>query len=107
MRIAVIGMFVSISEAEVRRWLREAEPGQVMRYFRGFLARGANAQGEVLSEQECGELSRVATHLWCAAQRKHIHLVQFRHGPEDFTYIAVARGHRRQHAGHPLVASSQ
>jgi hypothetical protein len=92
-RNVVIRMSVSINEAEVRRWLREAQPGEAIDYFRGFLGRGANACGEMLAERERRELSRVAECLWWAAQHNRVHLVQRRHGAEDSTYVAIAREH--------------
>jgi hypothetical protein len=85
-----------VSDEEVRQWLQEAKPGQALQYFRGFLARAANGLHQSLRDVECEEVARVADRLWRAAHHKRVHLVQLRHGPEDFTYIAIAR-ERPQH----------
>jgi hypothetical protein len=80
-----------VSDEEVRQWLQEAKPGQVLHYFRGFLARAADGRHQLLREVECQDVARFAGRLWRAAHHKRVHLVQRRHGPEDFTYIAIAR----------------
>jgi hypothetical protein len=84
-------MSVSVSEAEVRRWLREAEPGQAIQYFRGFLAMSRSECGAMISAPQRQELAKVADWLWRAAMHDRIHLVQYRHGPGDWSYIAIAR----------------
>ena len=84
-----------ISDAEVRQWLQGAEPGQALQYFRGFLARAVDGRHQLLRDAERQEVARVADRLWRAAHHKRVHLVQLRHGPEDFTYIAIARERRR------------
>ena len=84
-------MPVSVNEAEVRRWLREAQPGQSIRYFQGFLASGTDASGQPLQGADRQAVARVADRLWRAAQHHLVHLVQRRQGPTNWAYIAIAR----------------
>jgi hypothetical protein len=91
MRIAVIGMSNHVNEEEVGRWVREAYPGQSIQYFQGFLALGMDAHGRPLLEAERQATARVASRLWRAAQHDLVHLVQRRQGPNNWSYIAVAR----------------
>jgi hypothetical protein len=55
-----------VSEIELCAWVAQAEPGAVLEYHRGYLAHDL-------------------------AERGLVHLVQRRHGPEDYSYFAVAR----------------
>jgi hypothetical protein len=75
----------------VRQWLQEAEPGQALHYFQGFLAAGTDSHGRLLPEPERHALASVASQLWRAAQHHLVHLVQRREGPGTWTYIAIAR----------------
>src|SRR5262245_52398277 len=78
--------------AHVRAWLRDANPGEAIAYYRGFLALGTDERGRSLGKVERHELLQAAQCLWQAAQHGLVHLVQRRHGPGDFTYLAVLRG---------------
>ena len=84
-------MPVSVNEAEVRRWLREAAPGQSIQYFVGHLGPGTDAMGLPLPESERQAVAGVAVRLWRAAQHDLVHLVQRRQGPTNWAYIAIAR----------------
>ena len=72
-------------------WIDQAAPGDVLEYHRGFLALDVAAHGSGLSERERAELSRVARRAWWASEQKLIHLVQRRHGKDDYSYLAIAR----------------
>jgi hypothetical protein len=87
----MVEIFVSLKEAHVRLWLKEALPGEELRYFEGHLAPGTDATGRPLPELERQAVARVADRLWRAAQRGAVHLVQRRRGPAHWTYIAIAR----------------
>ena len=45
--------------------------------------------GSRFGEEAGDELDRVATALMTMAEAGHVHLVQRRNGPNDYTYIAV------------------
>ncbi len=72
-------------------WLGQAETNDVLVYHRGFLALDASSFSRTLGEPERKELCRVARRAWWAAERGLVHLLQRRNGPDDFTYLAIAR----------------
>ena len=72
-------------------WLGQASPGDALEYHRGFLALDACPDGQTPKSDERREIARVARRAWWAAQQGLVHLVQRRNGPDDFTYIAIAR----------------
>jgi len=90
-RNVVVEMSVKVNDAEVRRWLREAEPGQSIRYFEGCLGLGTDPMGLPLPASGRQAMARVADRLWRAAQHDLVHLVQRRQGPTNWAYIAIAR----------------
>ncbi|HEY6992658.1 MAG TPA: hypothetical protein VH397_03020 [Xanthobacteraceae bacterium] len=49
------------------------------------------SHGSRLVERERAELVRLARRAWLASERKLIHLVQRRHGPHDYSYLAIVR----------------
>jgi hypothetical protein len=84
-----------LSFADLDRWFSTSSPGDRVSYFRGFLALD-RGPGSRLGEESGLELDRVATAVMAMAAAGHVHLVQRRHGPNDYTYVAVrARGSRR------------
>ena len=83
----------NITATKMRTWLANAAEGEMITYFRGFLA---------LATQEGHhrfELIAVADYLWRAAQHDLVHLVQIRHGVGDYEYLAVARCRRVRDEG--------
>ena len=72
-------------------WLNHASPGDAREYFRGFLARDVCSLTSSFQDQERRQLVAVARRAWGAAQQGQVHLVQQRHGPEDTSYLAIAR----------------
>ena len=80
-----------LTEIELCGWLGQAAPGDAIEYHRGVLALDRCRIGGRLSEQDATELSRVADRAWLAAQRGLVHLVQRRNGPDDYSYLLVAR----------------
>jgi hypothetical protein len=44
-----------------------------------------------VSPRDRAELVRLARRAWHASERQLIHLVQRRHGPDDYSYLAIAR----------------
>lgn len=83
-----------IDEKGLCRWLGSASPGDVVDYHRGFLALDMIPYSGRLSEQDRAELVRVAHRAYWAMEKRFVHLLQRRNGPDDFTYLAVV-GRRR------------
>jgi hypothetical protein len=83
--------YLSLSEVDLCGWLGQAEPGETLEYYRGFLVVDAIPHGSRLPEQDRAELSRVARRALWAADRGIAYLVQRRHGPDDYSYLVIAR----------------
>ena len=84
-----------ITERELGTWVDRASPGDVLIYFKGFLALDRVAQGSRLSERDREELVRVADRALRAAYRGWAHAVQKRLGPDRYEYRLVARQARQ------------
>jgi hypothetical protein len=80
-----------LTEIELSAWLGQASPGNALVYHRGFLTMDRSRVGGQLREQDATELSRVADRAWLAAELGLADLVQRRNGPNEFTYLIVAR----------------
>jgi hypothetical protein len=80
-----------LTEPDLCGWLGRAKPGDVVEYHRGFLAIDLWAHGSRFTERERHELMNISRRAWWAAVQGLAHLVQRRNGPEDFSYLAVAR----------------
>jgi len=83
-----------IGEIEFLGWLGQAEPGDMLTYHRGLLA---------ADRVHSSELGHLASRAFSLAETSLVHLVQRRHGPDDFSYLAVARPKARE-AGASLSA---
>ena len=73
-----------MGEMEFLGWLGQAQPGEVLVYHRGFLAVDRHWAGG-------GALDRLADRAAWAAEHGLADLLQRRHGPEDLSYLAIAR----------------
>jgi hypothetical protein len=80
-----------LTEIEFCGWLGQAGPGDMIEYYRGFLALDSMPAARRLGERECAELLKLARRALWAAEQNLAHLVQRRNGPDDFSYLAVAR----------------
>ena len=80
-----------ISEIDFCAWLGQAEVDDVLVYHRGFLALDVSSFGSSLSNSERIELCRLGRRAWWASERGFVHLMQRRHGADDFSYLAIAR----------------
>src|SRR6266446_257572 len=80
-----------IAEIDFCAWLGQAVPDDALEYFRGFLALDISCGSRTLGEADRKELARVARRAWWAAEHGLVHLIQRRHGPDEFSYLAVAR----------------
>ena len=82
---------LSLSETDLCGWLGQAEPGDTLQYYRGFLALDTFPHGSRLCERDRVELVRLARRAWWGSEQKLIHLIQRRHGKDDYSYLAIAR----------------
>lgn len=80
-----------LNEPELCAWLGQATPGEVLEYHRGFLALDRYPFMSRLSDRERAELIRLSKRAFWAAEQGLAHLVQHRHGPDDYSYLVVAR----------------
>lgn len=85
-----------LTEIDLCGWIGQAAPGDIFEYHRGFLALDTMPRGSRLPERERAELARVARRAMWAAERGLIHLVQRRHGSDDYSYLAIARPKPKQ-----------
>jgi hypothetical protein len=81
----------SLTDSEFCCWLAVAQPGDALQYHRGFLAQDITAYARRLSEHDRVELARLVRCVWWAGEQNLVRLVQRRHGPDDYSYIAIAR----------------
>ena len=80
-----------ISQAAFTSWLLRAHSGERLLYWRGQLAIDASPLASQLDGDDRAELSSVSQLAWNMAQKGWVHLVQQRHGVNDFSYLAIAR----------------
>ena len=85
-----------LTETDLCGWIGQAAPGEVLVYFRGFLAMDTASKALRLSKRDRAELVRVANRAWWASEQNLVHLVQRRHGPDDYSYLAIARPKPKQ-----------
>ena len=72
-------------------WRTDARPGDRFVYHRGFLARDRHPTTGRMGKSDRLALERVADRAFGACNQRLVRLLQRKHGPEDFSYIAVAR----------------
>ncbi len=80
-----------LTETAFCAWLGQAHPGAQLIYHRGLLALDASINSQTPKSDVRHELARVARRAWWAASQGLVHLIQRRNGPDDFTYLAIAR----------------
>ena len=80
-----------LTEVELCTWLGEALPGAKLVYYRGYLAVDCNSATSPLAAEDRAELARVARRARIAEEMGLVHLIQRRHGPDDYEYLIVAR----------------
>lgn len=85
------GLRIVVSDIQFCAWIAQAGLGDALAYHRGLLALDASPHGQTFQGQNRKELGRVARRVWWAAEQGLIHLLQRRNGPDDFTYLAIAR----------------
>jgi hypothetical protein len=82
------------SEIELCAWIAQAEPGAVIEYYRGFLALDRTPFGRLGDTPARAALAQLGSRAHDLAERGLVHLVQLRHGAEDYSYFAIARPRR-------------
>ncbi|MCB1500512.1 MAG: hypothetical protein KDJ41_13845 [Hyphomicrobiaceae bacterium] len=80
-----------ISEFELRAWVVQARPGDVLEYHRGFLAIDRTPLGPPMSDEERSALAQTGAVAMRLASEGGVHLVQRRLGPGSCSYLAIAR----------------
>jgi hypothetical protein len=80
-----------VSEIELCAWVAQAAPGAVLEYHRGYLALDRTGFGRFADTPERAAVGLLGARAHDLAERGLVHLVQRRHGPEDYSYFAVAR----------------
>jgi len=80
-----------IDESGLCGWLGKAVPGDRLEYHRGFLAIDIYRDAGRVPETMRRNLARVARRAGWAAEQDLAHLVQRRHGADDYSYILVVR----------------
>jgi hypothetical protein len=80
-----------LTEMDLCGWISQAMPGDVLEYYRGFLAMDTFSHVSHLSAHDRAELVRLARRALLASERELIHLVQRRHAADDYSYLAIAR----------------
>jgi len=80
-----------VTEIEFCSWLGQAAPGDALEYHRGFLVVDLTPFGGPMSSEARSELARTSARAYSLAERGFVHLVQRRVGPDNFSYLALAR----------------
>jgi hypothetical protein len=75
-------------------WLAMAMPGSANVYYRGHLGRDRCRSTTALSERDRQGLIALARQAMSAAKDGRVHLVQRRHGDDEYSYLAV-KSHQR------------
>jgi hypothetical protein len=86
-------MAVVTTPEEFNRWLKRGKPGSELPYFYGFLLNRPRPPTALLA--------------WHAYEQGLIDLVQFRSGPDEYTYIAQKRKHPHENPKKVLRARPQ
>lgn len=89
---------VLLDEARFCAWLAKAAPGTALVYYRGHLTYDRMPSAKTLPEPLRLQLSALARRVLQCGEDGLVHLVQRRHGENDFSYIAVVRPRRRRAA---------
>lgn len=96
----------ALTETALCSWLGAAAPGEAITYHRGALARELCPQLSLLPREERVRVARLSSRALKLAAAGYLHLVQRRHGFEDYAYIVVARHRPRRSAPALLLAEA-
>ena len=95
------------NEAAFCNWIAQSTLGDSTVYFRGHLAYDRMPSAGTFREPERKRLVALAKRALQAAEDGLVHLVQRRHGPEDYSYIAVKAPVRRSGRFLPTGATAR
>ncbi len=101
---------LALCESAFRNWLKSARPSSSIEYHRGHLCVDRQQRLNAPDSEARAALHEVATRALRAAEQGLVHLVQRRHGREDFSYFAIkarAPAKRRRAAFPPLKLSEK
>jgi hypothetical protein len=84
-----------LTEIELCAWIAQAEPGALLEYHRGYLALDRTVFGHLADAPARAVLGMLGNRAHDLAERGLVHLVQLRHGTEDYSYFAIARPRRK------------
>lgn len=85
---------VPTGDSDLCEWLGQASPGEIFEYYRGHLSIDINSISSNLEARDRSALSRIARRAQWAAELGLVHLLQRRNGPDNYTYLVVARPRR-------------
>ena len=80
-----------VTEIEFCAGLGQAGTGDSLEYHRGFLVVDLTPFGNPMCSETRLELARTSARAYGLAERGFVHLVQRRVGPDNFSYLAIAR----------------
>ena len=86
------------TDLEFCAWIGQATPGEQLEYHRGLLAVDAADVVSILPRPERRRLTALARVAHRAFEAGLVHLVQVRHGPDCFAYLAIARPRKHKAA---------
>ena len=92
-----------LTESELCSWLGGAASGDALEYHRGVLALDRSPLASRLPKADQAELERVARRAFWAAEQGLAHLVQRRRGPDDYSYLMIARPRPKTQSGSLLA----
>ena len=93
----------AITEIELCAWLAQADPDDVLEYYRGLLAVDRAPYGQPMSAKDRFALGLLGDRAMRLADHGFVHLLQRRLGPDNFSYLAIARPRPRTS---PVLLSS-
>lgn len=82
---------IQVTEPMLCGWLGQAVKGDVLAYHRGSLVHDLDTKMSKLPDAERRELDRVTRRAFLAFASGLVELVQCRHGPDDYSYLMIAR----------------
>ena len=91
-----------LTEQALCAWVGAALPGDRLAYHRGFLAIDTSPDAHGMPARRRAELARIASRARLLAEQGLVHLVQHRHGSDDYTYLLIARPRPRASSGGAL-----
>lgn len=80
-----------LTDVELYAWITQADAGDALVYYRGFLAVDTDTLVSDLPAERRIALRNLGDAAFSAAEQGLLHLVQERIGHDQFTYVAIAR----------------